>query len=59
MGREGAMVGVNEGVESSSKALLDMGKGRTLSKKKKKSDEDCVGYEPDLKGNIVSWKTTS
>ena len=29
------MLGVNEGVESSSKALLDMGKGRTLSKKNK------------------------
>ena len=37
MGREGAMLGVNEGVESSSKALLDMGKGR--------SEERRVGKE--------------
>lgn len=26
---------------------------------RKKSNKDYVGYELDLKGNIVSWKITS
>lgn len=60
MGREGAMSGINERVELGSRALLDWQRENYIKKiKNKKSDEDCVGYESDLKGNIVSWKTAS
>ena len=51
------MSSVNEWVESGSGALSNIGKGQNSIRKK--SNKDYVGYELDLKGNIVSWKITS